>query len=152
MVRANVRFFDEREMIKHVMREAKKTGNVRGYVERSGIMPIADKDEKQKNLVTGRLLRNKTAQEDLLFHSIGMAAIEAAVYAWNHPEKLRFKRFSPLGEGKDINNPKDVKNLKKKKKRGAIGYNQYEFKYKNKKYLIKLEVRKKCFEVPYHIR
>lgn len=133
------------------MRAARKSGHIRQYIEQSGVMPTANTDESIPNVVTGRLLRNKDARKDFLFHSIYNDEKEAAIYIWNHPEKLRFVRNSPFGEGKDINKEKDIKNLAKKKKRGAIGYNQYKFKYNKKTYYVKLEERKKGFEVPYHI-
>ena len=133
------------------MRAERKTGRVRQYIEQSGIMPVTNTDILQPNIVSGRLLMNKDARKDFLFHSIHNDEKEAAIYIWNHPEKLKFVRKSPFGEGKDRTKEKDIKNLAKKKKRGAIGYNQYKFRYNKKTYYVKLEERKKGFEVPYHI-
>ena len=66
---------------------------------------------------------------------------------------LQFERVSPLGEGKDLNTPKDIANIDKKKKRGVISYNIYSLILKNgEEWTVKTEVYKNNTETVYHIK
>ena len=47
-----------------------------------------------------------------------------------HISKQHPIRFSPLGEGKDLSDPKDIANLQKKRDRGVTGYHIYELNLK----------------------
>lgn len=68
-----------------------------------------------------------------------------------HPERLRYREWEPLGARKDLSNPKDVANIEKKKARGVIGYNIYEFDYVGKTWVLGLEIIKDGYEQPYYI-
>lgn len=103
------------------------------------------------NLKTGNLLRSSKTLERLMAHCMRHNQIDAALDMWDNPSNLKFKRESPLGEGKDLNSPKAQKNIEKKQKRGIIGYNEYTYKYDGDDWMVKLEVHKKGFEQPYFI-
>lgn len=112
----------------------------------SGEMPTAQGHTSQPNLFTKGLLRSDSVLDRFLSHSVKMDELDAAKYIWNNPDRLRFVRHSPFGEGKDLTNEKDIKNLANKKKRGVVRYNVYEFDYKGKTWKLKLEEHKKGFE------
>ena len=103
------------------------------------------------NLQTGRLLRSKKPLSRLLDHCKKHRTIDAALDMWDNPSNLKFKRESPLGEGKDLSSPRAQKNIEKKLNRGVIGYNEYTYKYDGDDWMVKLEVHKKGFEQPYFI-
>lgn len=103
------------------------------------------------NLKTGNLLRSSKTLERLMAHCMRHNQIDAALDMWDNPSNLKFKRESPLGEGKDLNSPKAQKNIEKKQKRGVIGYNEYTYNYDGDDWMVKLEVHKKGFEQPYFI-
>ena len=75
----------------------------------------------------------------------------------SNPQGLKFIRFDVLGSNKDMSNPKDRKNVKKKSERGVIGYNVYDYYKGGIRYRIGLEVIKKkqskiAWEEPYYIK
>ncbi len=65
--------------------------------------------------------------------------------------RLVFERFSPLGEVKDLTNPKDKKNIEHKRKRGVSGYNIYSFDHNGTLWQVKTEVFNNSVEAIYHI-
>lgn len=115
-------------------------------------MPLSSDKDNSLNLLTGKILRSKKSQDRLLSHTKSLGGIDAAVSAWNNPEKLVYVRQSPLGETKDLNNPKDAKNVAKKAKRGVVRYNIYELKHGGKLWELGLEQHKAGFEQFYYIK
>ena len=105
-----------------------------------------------KSMRTGRMLDSKKTFKSLYYHEINAGEVEAIIAFYKKPSKVKFVRISPLGEGKDMTNPRDIANVAKKKSRGVIYYNAYELKTSNGIYLLKTEVRQKGFEIPYFIR
>lgn len=103
------------------------------------------------NLHTSKLLRKKKPLERILNHAASEEEIDALKFIWNNPNKLKYVRISPLGEGKDLTSPKDIKNIKKKKERGVVAYHLYEFKYNGKIYHLKLEEHRLGFEQMYSL-
>ena len=67
-------------------------------------------------------------------------------------DRLEFVRLSPLGEGKDMTDPKDVGNIEKKKKRGVTGYNVYKINDGVNEWLVKMEISKGRMETVYHVK
>jgi len=65
-------------------------------------------------------------------------------------ENLRFVRFSPLGEVKDMTSEIDIRNIKKKKDRGVTGYNEYEIEISGETWQLKTEIRKDKKETLYN--
>ncbi len=55
--------------------------------------------------------------------------------------KRKYESYSPLGDTKDMNNPKDVANIRKKKERGVSGYNLYDLRINEKDYVLFAEIK-----------
>lgn len=104
-----------------------------------------------KALRTGKMLDSKKWFKSLYWHERTAGEVEAMIAFFTKPSKAKFVRISPLGEGKDLTDPNDIENIRKKKERGVTHYNVYEFKTSNCMYQLKTEVRKKGFEIPYFI-
>lgn len=68
-----------------------------------------------------------------------------------HASKLNFVRKSPLGEGKDMTNPKDVTNILRKRDRGVTHYNVYELVLGTEVWEVKTEVYKNKAEAVYNL-
>ena len=114
--------------------------------------PFWDTQLKEKNnLYTGKILISKKTAGRLYEHCHSEEQFDAALYLCEHPEKLRYVRESPFGEGKNLDNPKDKKNLEKKRKRNIVTYRQYEINISNVKWTVKLEEHEMGFEQPYLI-
>lgn len=105
-----------------------------------------------KSMRTGKMLDSKKTFKSLYYHEINAGEVEAITAFYKKPSKAKFVRVSPLGEGKDMSNQRDIANIAKKKARGVTHYNVYELKTSNGVYLLKTEVREKGFEIPYFIR
>lgn len=132
--------------------EAKKKEELkeeRLRLRNSDEMPTSTEVVNYDNLESNELLETKKSLRRFLSHCYTMEEIEAAKYIWNHPEELRFERVSPLGEGKDMDNPEDAKNIQNKKDRGIVSYYEYSFDYNGKKWLLKTERHKNGFEMFY---
>ncbi|GHV66961.1 hypothetical protein FACS1894199_11460 [Bacteroidia bacterium] len=106
---------------------------------------------KYSNLSTGDLLENEKPYDRLLSHCGDSDQIVASSILPYHIKELKNPIYSALGATKDMKNPKDVKNIVKKKRRGIVGYNIYEWNYKETKYRVFLEVHKDGFEQLYAI-
>ena len=104
------------------------------------------------NLKTKEMLISKKPLNRLLNHCRTVDDIEAAVYIWTHPEKLSYIKPSHLGEHKDMTDPKSQKNIQRKKERGVVMYQTYEFDYKGSTWIVKLEEHKKGFEQFYFLK
>lgn len=105
-----------------------------------------------KAMRTGKMLDSKKTFKSLYYHEINAGEVEALTSFYKKPSKAKFVRISPLGEGKDMSNPRDIANVAKKKAHGVLHYNVYELNTSNGVYLLKTEVRQKGFEIPYFIR
>lgn len=106
------------------------------------------------NLKTGRIKNNSEAKQNVFGHCLSKREVLAAEHVWNNPGKLVYERNSPLGEVKDLSNPKDAANIAGKEKRGVKTYNVYTMSYNNTTWQVKTESRKtegKMFEQLYHI-
>lgn len=117
----------------------------------SGSFVLSEDLDSFSNLHTSNLLRKKKSLERLLNHTISEEEIDALKFIWNNPNELKHLRVSPLGEGKDLTSPKDIKNIKKKRNRGVVAYHLYEFKYNNVVYYLKLEEHRLGFEQMYSL-
>lgn len=120
-------------------------------VRNSEHFPVFQTPCEMNNLKTGMLHCSGKARDNLINHCRNVEELEVAEFIWNHPEQLRHIGESPLGEVKDLTNPKHVANLEKKKTRGVTGYQIYEFEYKNKTWKVKLETTKHGKEQFYSI-
>lgn len=133
---------------------------VQGFLSYKGQKEILKSDKfpsdqrllDSPNLKTGLIKRSGKPRKNLIYHSYSEEALEAAEYAWRHPEVLEFLTSEPLGRGKDMSNSKDVANIKAKKMRGVVHYNIYKLIYKGHEWKIGLEQTKKGFEQFYYIK
>lgn len=120
------------------------------------------KREAQKNaepcicdsegLQTGHLSMTRKAMQRALGHTRNFEELNALHIVLENLNNLVFERFSPLGEVKDMNNPKDIKNVKKKRERGVTGYNIYRVILHDVEWIILTEVRKNATEAIYNIQ
>lgn len=112
---------------------------------------VIKNEQRLNNIKSGRLFHSANSRKSLIKHAHTNEALEAAEYAWNNPHELKFKRKSPLGEGKNTKDPKDAANIKAKQRRGVKNYNIYEITYKGKTWKVGLEEYKSGFEKFYFI-
>lgn len=104
------------------------------------------------NVRTGRILKSKKTLKRLLNHCFSLDELDAAKYLWTNPDKLQYVRNSPMGEGKDMDDPATKKNIDKKKERGITSYNLYAMNFNGRTWDVKLEVHEKGFEQPYFLK
>lgn len=168
-------FGDSHPYIKNASRQAKKA--VEKYMESRVDLPKPIKVKETKEERRERLIRMKDdIVENCKILEIKADVLETGVYyedattmergiyhARNEEEimmfrdihlyvdKLKGPHFSPLGEVKDMDNPKDAKNVAKKKKRGVTGYNVYEVEIGKTTWLVKMEIFKDKSESAYNI-
>lgn len=100
---------------------------------------------------TSELHQTRKAMQRAIGHAFNMEELNAIISMPDNLDKFRFDRFSPLGEGKNINDPKDINNIQKKQKRGVTGYNVYSATINGVEWIIKTEVFKNKSEMIYHI-
>lgn len=82
-------------------------------------------------------------------HAISIEEVEMFVEVNNHIAEMTFVRVSPLGENKNLSNPKDIANLQKKIERGVTSYNIYELNFREDIWIIKTEAYKNHSETVY---
>lgn len=136
---------------------ARQTYKARVKQERNNLIHSADLPTSLSeripygNLYTGKLTKSSSAKKEFLNHAETLGALDAAKAAWNNPSSLRRVRVSPLGEGKDMNNPDNVKNIEKKKKRGITNFNVYRMNHDGRRWTVKTAQYKKGYETFYYI-
>ncbi len=128
----------------------KKRNDWHKEISKSSSFPLSE-ERRLKNVHTGKIWNKGEARKNLINHVINEEELEAAKYAWEHPEQLKYIRNSPLGEVKDLENPKDAANVEKKRKRGVTSYNQYEIAFNDEVWTVKMEVINNKREQFYHI-
>jgi len=129
----------EREREKTKLKQAKKD-----------VQNSATKTRKQHtNLATGVLYQTRKSLKRGIKHARNVEQVEMFNNIASYAKQLEFVRESPLGEGKDMSNPKDVTNIQNKKARGVTGYNVYKLKLENETWIIKTEVYKNRAEAIY---
>ncbi len=107
-----------------------------------------------KSLCTGKL---KLTPESLKLclkgyaHTPSLDSKYCLLKAIQNPNKLQHRDYKALGEGKDLSNPIDKKNVEKKADRGVTGYNYYLFEYKGKTWVLGFEVINGEYEQPYFV-
>lgn len=106
--------------------------------------------KKSESLQTGNYFQTKKTLRLGLDHARTAEEVAAQKWIAQHLENLRFVRFSPLGEVKDMTSEIDTRNIKKKKDRGATGYNEYEIEISGETWQLKTEIRKDKKETLYN--
>lgn len=121
-------------------------------IEELNLMPLpVEPNNPYGNLYTGTMHSSGKSKGRFLKHAHHDYDVIAAVYAWNHPEGLSFIEPSELGEGKDMSNPEDVRNINKKWARGVRGYLKYRLSHNGRKFIVKTEKLKWGIEQFYSI-
>lgn len=109
---------------------------------------------KVPNLYTGELRLNHNAVKRHLGHAFNQEGKWLLTTFADNAGAFRFNDYEVLGERKDMSNPKDVKNVAAKQRRGVIGYATYEYVAMGKTWLVGFEVvqqGEQRFEQPYYI-
>ena len=107
---------------------------------------------KTSKVDSGVYYQSKTSFKLAIGHAKSFEELDMYVAFSTYIDRLIFIRKSPLGEGKDLSNPKDEANLIKKRSRGVSHYNTYILKIDNgDTWQIKTEVRRNKRETIYHL-
>jgi hypothetical protein len=102
-------------------------------------------------LATGKYYASKKTASRFFHHAYNSVEFGVADYLFSHPEALREPVPEELGKGKDLTDPKAVKNIAEKKKRGVRGYYAYTFEAFSREWVIKTEKMERGFEQLYSI-
>ena len=111
---------------------------VKDRVIENNLMPLTG-DQPIPTLKTGVLHLSGKSRNRFLTHAHHNYDVEAAIYAWNNAGMLKEPRVRAMGEGKDMQDPKAIANIEKKKKRHVKDYIEYKLDYQGRQFLVKLE-------------
>lgn len=109
------------------------------------------KDKNRKivcvNVKTGMLSFTNNEINGFLAHANQSSLKKQLLRLYMSPEEIHYIETNILGLNKDLNNPKDIANLKRKRERGVIEYTKYDFG----DYVIGCENINDKYETPYYI-
>lgn len=117
---------------------------------------ILDWAKKEKGLheapttQTGKIIMSRNVADRFLHHAKTKEEKALLTDIVRHNEKLTLLREDKLGDRKDMNDPKDVKNIESKKKRGVLSYTVYTLENERGKWKIGFE-RTQLGEAPYYV-
>lgn len=115
------------------------------------LMPKLDR-QPCEYVQKGALNRTMKVRNKLFTHCHHDYDVNAAIFIWNNPQKLRFVRSCELGEGKDMSIPKNQENIRKKREEYHFVYfNQYEFQYNKRTFIVKTAVCEEDYEQFYSL-
>ncbi len=103
------------------------------------------------NLQTGNIYQTRKSFKRGIAHARTVEEVEMYKLINEHLSELRHIRNSPLGEVKDMSDPKDIANIQKKIDRGVTGYHIYHIEINGVTWQVKTEVFKNRAEAVYHI-
>ena len=101
------------------------------------------------NLQTGQLYQTKKSFKRGIAHAYTVEEVEMFETFKDYASRMTFVRHSPLGEVKNMTDPKDIANIQKKIHRGVTGYNVYEVTIGDELWELKTEVFKNKSETLY---
>lgn len=94
------------------------------------------------NLQTGQFYQTKKSFKRGIAHAYTVEEVEMFETFKDYASQMTFIRHSPLGEVKNMTDPKDIANIQKKIHRGVTGYNVYEVTIGDELWELKTEVFK----------
>lgn len=106
-------------------------------------------NKEYPNLQTGRIYQTKKSFKRGIAHAYTVEEAEMFETFEAYASRMVFVRHSPLGEVKNMTDPKDIVNIQKKIHRGVTGYNVYEVDINGETWEIKTEVFKNRIETLY---
>lgn len=122
------------------------------WAKENDFMPKLDK-EQCSAVISGVINRTNKVRNMLLKHCHHGYDVDAAIYIWNNPSKMKFVRISPLGEGKDMTLPKNQANIAKKRNLlHFVKFHQYEFNYRGRTFEVKLALCEMGYEQFYSLK
>ena len=101
------------------------------------------------NLQTGQFYQTKKSFKRGIAHAYTVEEVEMFETFKDYASQMTFIRHSPLGEVKNMTDPKDIANIQKKTHRGVTGYNVYEVTIGDELWELKTEVFKNKSETLY---
>lgn len=101
------------------------------------------------NLQTGQFYQTKKSFKRDIAHAYTVEEVEMFETFKDYASQMTFIRHSPLGEVKNMTDPKDIANIQKKIHRGVTGYNVYEVTIGDELWELKTEVFKNKSETLY---
>ena len=101
------------------------------------------------NLQTGQFYQTKKSFKRGFAHAYTVEEVEMFETFKDYASQMTFIRHSPLGEVKNMTDPKDIANIQKKIHRGVTGYNVYEVTIGDELWELKTEVFKNKSETLY---
>ena len=129
--------------------EHKNSEKFRDYKkEVANAVRLIDREE-HGNLQTGVMYQTKKSFKRGIAHAYTIEEVGMFETFETYVSRLVFVRHSPLGEVKDMSDPKDIANIRKKIHRGVTGYNVYEVEIGGEMWEVKTEVFKNKAETLY---
>lgn len=101
------------------------------------------------NLQTGQFYQTKKSFKRGIAHAYTVEEVEMFETFKDYASQMTFIRHCPLGEVKNMTDPKDIANIQKKIHRGVTGYNVYEVTIGDELWELKTEVFKNKSETLY---
>ncbi len=129
--------------------EHKNSDGFRNYKKEVANSVTAIDGKECENLQTGQLYQTKKSFKRGIAHAYSIEEVEMFETFKTYASRMTFVRHSPLGEVKDMTDPKDIANIQKKIHRGVTGYNVYEVTIGNELWELKTEVFKNRTETLY---
>ncbi len=129
--------------------EHKNSDEFRNYKKEVASSATTIDSKECANLQTGQFYQTKKSFKRGIAHAYTVEEIEMFETFKDYASRMTFVRHSPLGEVKDMTDPKDIANIQKKIHRGVTGYNVYEVTVGDELWELKTEVFKNKSETLY---
>lgn len=129
--------------------EHKYSDGFRNYKKEATNSVTAIDGKECANLQTGQFYQTKKSFKRGIAHAYTVEEVEMFETFKDYASRMTFVRHSPLGEVKNMTDPKDIANIQKKIHRGVTGYNVYEVTIGDELWELKTEVFKNKSETLY---
>lgn len=129
--------------------EHKYSDGFRNYKKEVTNSVTAIDSKECANLQTGQFYQTKKSFKRGIAHAYTVEEVEMFETFKDYASQMIFIRHSPLGEVKNMTDPKDIANIQKKIHRGVTGYNVYEVTIGDELWKLKTEVFKNKSETLY---